>query len=60
MIEIIAKTIGTEVGAIIANAVAEHSDEILNGSLELAGDAVEFAGECVCDVLNGIGSLFDP
>ncbi|OWV13944.1 hypothetical protein [Fibrobacter sp. UWB5] len=60
MIEIIAKTIGTQVGTTIANEVAKHSDEILYETLELAGDAVEFAGECVCDILNGIGNLFDP
>ena len=60
MIELMAKTIGTQVAAAVAKEVADHSGEIVEGSLEMTGDAIIFVGDCVCDVLNGIGRLFDP
>lgn len=49
--EIVANIVKT---AIITEA-ASHPEEVL----DVAGDIIEFAGECVCDILDGIGSLFD-
>jgi hypothetical protein len=59
MLELFVKTIGTAIASGVANEVASHSDDIVDGALEVAGDTIEFAGDCICDILDGIGSLFD-
>lgn len=59
MLELIAKTIGTAVASGVAKEVASHSGDFVDGALEVAGDTIEFAGDCVCGILDGIGSLFD-
>lgn len=59
MLEIFVKTIGTAVASGVAKEVVSHSGDIVDGALEVAGDTIEFAGDCVCDILDGIGSLFD-
>ena len=59
MLEIFAKTIGTAVASGVAKEVVSHSGDIVDGALDVAGDTIEFAGDCVCNILDGIGSLFD-
>ena len=59
MIEIIAKAIGTQIVAGVTEEIVKHSGEIADGALNVAADAVEFAGDCFCGILDGIGSLFD-
>jgi len=59
MLEILAKTIGTAVASGVAKEVVSHSVDIVEGTLEVASDTIVFAGDCVCDILDGIGSLFD-
>ncbi|MCQ2088920.1 MAG: hypothetical protein MJY93_01600 [Fibrobacter sp.] len=51
MVEILANIVKT---AVISEATS-HPEEVL----DIAGDIIEFAGDCVCDILEGIGSLFD-
>lgn len=60
MIEIITKIIAPQIAANIAGKMAEHSDEVVDSALNIVADTFEFAGDCVCGILDGIGSLFDP
>ena len=59
MLEIFAKTIGTAVASGVAKEVVSHSGDIVDGALEVAGDTIEFAGDCVCDILDGIEDFFN-
>jgi len=60
MMEIIAKVIAPQIAANVAGKVVKHSDKVVDSALNVAADTIEFAGDCVCGILDGIGSLFDP
>ena len=43
------------IASIIATEVASHPEEVL----DITGEVFEGAADCVCSVLDGIGSIFD-
>lgn len=47
--------IASIVKSAIVTEAASHPEEVL----DIVGDVIEGAGECICDILDGIGSLFD-
>lgn len=49
--ELIASIVKT---AVVSEA-ASHPEEVL----DVAADVIEFVGDCVCDILDCIGNLFD-